>query len=128
MASQLKVDKFTGVTTAGSISVTSGSTTTNLQQGLAKAFHGYGDNSAGTLNANSATLNIASYVDQGTGQSALFLTNPVTNTTNCVTGSTQGYDYGFYLNSTTEYRAGNVNSSGNYSDGITHTTVHGDLA
>ena len=38
MASELKVDKFTGVTTAGSIDVTGegNSTTTNLQQGLAK--------------------------------------------------------------------------------------------
>tara|TARA_B100000035_G_scaffold236397_1_gene204652 strand:+ start:432 stop:545 length:114 start_codon:yes stop_codon:yes gene_type:complete len=36
MASELKVDKFTGVTTAGSISVTGegNSTTTNLQQGF----------------------------------------------------------------------------------------------
>ena len=38
MASELKVDKFTGVTTAGSILVTGegNSTTTNLQQGLGK--------------------------------------------------------------------------------------------
>ena len=38
MASELKVDKFTGVTTAGSIDVTGegNSTTTNLQQGLCK--------------------------------------------------------------------------------------------
>ena len=40
MASQLKVDTITGVTTAGSIAVTGegNSTTTNLQQGLAKAW------------------------------------------------------------------------------------------
>ena len=40
MASELKVDKFTGVSTAGSILVTGegNSTTTNLQQGLAKSF------------------------------------------------------------------------------------------
>ena len=40
MASQLKVDTLTGVTTAGSIVVTGegNSTTTNLQQGLAKAW------------------------------------------------------------------------------------------
>ena len=38
MASELKVDKFTGVTTAGSIDVTGegNSTTTNLQQGLVR--------------------------------------------------------------------------------------------
>ena len=40
MASELKVDKITGVTTAGSIDVTGegNSTTTNLQSGLAKAW------------------------------------------------------------------------------------------
>ena len=40
MASELEVDKISGTTTAGSIVVTGegGSTTTNLQQGLAKAF------------------------------------------------------------------------------------------
>ena len=40
MASQLKVDTLTGVTTAGSIVVTGegNSTTTNLQQGLAKCW------------------------------------------------------------------------------------------
>ena len=43
MASELKVDKFTGVSTAGSILVTGegNSTTTNLQQGLAKSFLAY---------------------------------------------------------------------------------------
>ena len=35
MASELKVDKFTGVTTADVISVTTGSTTTTLQLGIA---------------------------------------------------------------------------------------------
>ena len=40
MASTLKINTLTGVTTAGSIAVTGegNSTTTNLQQGLAKAF------------------------------------------------------------------------------------------
>ena len=40
MASELKVDKITGVTTAGSIDVTGegNTTTTNLQQGLGKAW------------------------------------------------------------------------------------------
>ena len=48
MASQLKVDTITGVTTAGSIAVTGegNSTTTNLQQGLCKAWAEC--NSAGT--------------------------------------------------------------------------------
>jgi len=44
MASELKVDKFTGVTTAGSIDVTGegNSTTTNLQQGLCKVWYTLG--------------------------------------------------------------------------------------
>ena len=58
MASELKVDKFTGVTTAGSILVTGegNSTTTNLQQGLCKAWTS--DESAQN---NSATSNVDSF-------------------------------------------------------------------
>jgi hypothetical protein len=72
MASELKVDKFTGVTTAGSILVTGegNSTTTNLQQGLAKAW----------LNQDSGTsirdsFNIASITDTSTGQHTKTMTN-----------------------------------------------------
>ena len=62
MASQLKVDTLTGVTTAGSIDVTSGSTTTNLQQGLAKVWI-KGDTSASLLDS----FNVATNTDVGTG-------------------------------------------------------------
>jgi len=70
MASELKVDKITGVTTAGSIDVTTGSTTTNLQSALPSAVFGMNLNSttyAGvTVNQlPSSTLNIASGVDGG---------------------------------------------------------------
>ena len=63
MASQLKVDTITGVTTAGSISVTGegNSTTTNLQQGLAKAWWRV-DNMAIIDSFNSASI-----TDNGTG-------------------------------------------------------------
>jgi len=63
MASELKVDKFTGVTTAGSISVTSGSTTTNLQEGLAKMVINY-DQIADTVRSS---LNVSSVSDNSTG-------------------------------------------------------------
>ena len=45
--SEIKTDKLTGVSTAGSILVTGegNSTTTNLQQGLAKAWVTYTDGS-----------------------------------------------------------------------------------
>ena len=66
MASVLKVDTLTGVTTAGSIAVTGegNSTTTNLQQGLAKAWINM--DGTGTI-ATRDSLNITSITDEGTG-------------------------------------------------------------
>tara|TARA_R110002012_G_scaffold39555_1_gene109394 strand:+ start:411 stop:869 length:459 start_codon:yes stop_codon:yes gene_type:complete len=60
MASQLKVDTLTGVTTAGSIVVTGegNSTTTNLQQGLAKHWVNYdavNQTTDGSFNQSSLT-------------------------------------------------------------------------
>ena len=66
MASELKVDKFTGVTTAGSILVTGegNSTTTNLQQGLAKAWVAFTGTS--TISTNDS-FNTSGVTDNGTG-------------------------------------------------------------
>ena len=66
MASILKVDTLTGVTTAGSISVTGegNSTTTNLQQGLAKFWIAM--NGSGTPAAIDS-FNVGSITDVGTG-------------------------------------------------------------
>ena len=80
MASELKVDKFTGVTTAGSISVTGegNSTTTNLQQGLCKAW----SVNFTLLSSSGATedaFNIASTTDEGTGTASLNFTNAYAN-------------------------------------------------
>lgn len=63
MASILKVDTITGVTTAGSIAVTGegNSTTTNLQQGLAKSW------SRVDPNTISDSFNVSSLTDAGTG-------------------------------------------------------------
>ena len=73
MASELKVDKFTGVTTAGSILVTGegNSTTTNLQQGLSKvwcSWTGDGASAYDSFNVSSLTdssniLNLVSYTN-----------------------------------------------------------------
>ena len=79
MASELKVDKFTGVTTAGSIDITGegNSTTTNLQQGLAKHFVNFnGDDSFGVRGG----FNNASVTDHGTGDYEYFFTNDMNNT------------------------------------------------
>lgn len=80
MASELKVDKITGVTTAGSIDVTGegNSTTTNLQQGLVKAWVNYTTVSTTT---NQDSFNVDSLTDGGTGETTITFTN-VMNTTN----------------------------------------------
>ena len=74
MASQLKVDTITGVTTAGSIAVTAegNSTTTNLQQGLAKAWALLDGTSTIALQDS---FNIASVSDEGTGDYIFTVTN-----------------------------------------------------
>jgi hypothetical protein len=78
MASQLKVDTITGVTTAGSISVTGegNSTTTNLQQGLAKAWVYFQGTS--TV-ASRDSLNVASLTDNGTGDYTITYTSAYAN-------------------------------------------------
>ena len=84
MASELKVDKITGVTTAGSIVVTGegNSTTTNLQQGLAKAWIRY-DGTSVTDNTDLAgvgdSFNYTSVVDGGTGKYTFTFTNNMGN-------------------------------------------------
>ena len=66
MASILNVDTISGKTTAGSISITGegNSTTTNLQQGLLKAWAETNDD--GLVLKDS--LNVSGLVDTGTGQ------------------------------------------------------------
>ena len=79
MASELKVDKFTGVTTAGSILVTGegNSTTTNLQQGLAKAW-AHTNGSSGTPSLEDS-FNMSSITDLATGRYQHFFTNTMVN-------------------------------------------------
>jgi len=73
MASELKVDKFTGVTTAGSILVTGegNSTTTNLQQGLCKQWIKF--SSANHSTADS--FNTTSITDNGTADTTITIAN-----------------------------------------------------
>jgi len=74
MASELKVDKFTGVTTAGSILVTGegNSTTTNLQQGLCKAWVDLTGTSTVGINDS---FNTSGITDEGTGHYSNSFTN-----------------------------------------------------
>ena len=131
MASILKVDTLTGVTTAGSISVTGegNSTTTNLQQGLAKAFI-VGTDAAGITNS----LNVGSGTDNGTGNYSYSYVNNMANSNWCFSGSSEaaarmltldvasvakdsnGFDVRLYIH------------NGNEDDRSHGGQLHGDLA
>jgi hypothetical protein len=133
MASELKVDKFTGVTTAGSILVTGegNSTTTNLQQGLAKMwFYKVTDGSslADSFNASSVT-------DTGTGDFTVVINNNMNNANYGMgKGSTVAYDS--QTSASGEQLAGIESTSlriktyqnGGISDSVCLGSIHGDLA
>ena len=141
MASILKVDTITGVTTAGSIAVTGegNSTTTNLQQGLAKAWtHFQGTSTAASVDG----LNISSVDDDGTGDYGLHFTNNMGNATYCVTfgidddGSAsvvigQDTTNGTMATGNFDFEAYYVNSSSNrtnYDYANHYMVITGDLA
>tara|TARA_A100001515_G_scaffold95556_1_gene76655 strand:- start:45 stop:455 length:411 start_codon:yes stop_codon:yes gene_type:complete len=78
MASILKVDTITGVATAGSIAITGegNSTTTNLQQGLAKSWVLWNQSSPEVYDS----LNISSMTDSSTGFFDMNVTNAMSST------------------------------------------------
>jgi len=83
--SEILVNKLTGTSTAGSILVTGegNSTTTNLQQGLAKAWSNF--NGTGTIAVRDSN-NVASLLDGGSGTYTVNTTNALANVNYCVTG------------------------------------------
>ena len=135
MASQLKVDTITGVTTAGSVAVTGegNSTTTNLQQGLVKAWINL--NGTGTI-ATRDSFNSASITDNGTGEYIDTFTNPMVNTTYSVSGESgtlgANNENMFVCNfgrSTTGSRGSNMSDGGSAADRDLYCImVAGDLA
>ena len=78
MASELKVDKFTGVTTAGSILVTGegNSTTTNLQQGLVKVWARYEQDGTNSI---LDSFNVSGLTDEGNGDATVSIANDMGN-------------------------------------------------
>ena len=81
---EIKTNTFKGQTTAGSIAVQGeGTNTTNLQQGLTKAW--------GNLNSSSFGLrdsfNFASATDHSAGTHTVTYTTAMANTNYCVTGA-----------------------------------------
>ena len=89
--STILVNTLTGTSTAGSIVVTGegNSTTTNLQQGLAKCWVNF--NGGGTA-AIGDSLNAASITDQSTGNYKFTFTANMGNTDFCATGTAKETD------------------------------------
>jgi len=127
--SEIKTDKLTGVGTAGVIVVTGegNSTTTNLQQGLAKAWVSKATD--GTQSIQGDSFNASSLTDVSTGQLDITVTDLMNNNGFCVQNTTTS-NYPYYGNaqSTSKYRLISVNSGGSVADGAKNGTVYGDLA
>ena len=131
----IKTNTLTGTTSAGSIVVTGegGSTTTNLQQGLVKAWINL--NGTGTI-ATRDSFNSASITDNGTGEYIDTFTNPMVNTTYSVSGESgtlgANNENMFVCNfgrSTTGSRGSNMSDGGSAADRDLYCImVAGDLA
>ena len=129
MASTLKINTLTGVTTAGSIAVTGegNSTTTNLQQGLAK-YWGAGV-SAGTSIEDS--FNIGSLTDSGSGVQRWNYTNPMSSSNySAFNSSTAGGANAdtIWNEKTTTYQDINFHDDSSYADNRSNVGGFGDLA
>ena len=145
MASELKVNTLTGVSTAGSIAVTAegNSTTTNLQQGLAKGWINY--KQAATFVTNDS-FNISSVNDDGTGEGDTNYTNNFGNANYAAAGAagrvnltgTEAYWTFPTRGSSSVYSTSSTSWTSGYnptSDALTAAdcvlnilTIHGDLA
>ena len=145
MASTLKINTLTGVSTAGSIAVTGegNSTTTNLQQGLAKQWCNFVGSSASVNDS----FNTASVTDNGTGDFSPQITNDMSGVhyiVSCIikpkssqSNQTLGRAGNLRYNESPSaggYRvitvtcADNTGTVGPEDNDMTMTTVHGDLA
>ncbi len=130
MASILKVDAMQGVTTAGSITVTSegGSATVQMQQGLCKAWL-QGNSDASTDD----DFNIASGTDNGTGDYTYSFTANMNNNTHIATGMSSDNNAEIIHSNSRSTTSVNIKvkegSDGSTAKDRAHAAaVHGDLA
>ena len=131
MASELKVDKFTGVTTAGSIDVTGegNSTTTNLQQGLAKVWSCV---EQGTT-AFDDSFNCSGITDVATGRFTPAFSNNMNNALYSLTGCCDANGavavYGSKTSSSIQLQTGDALGSSGLADyDNASSAINGDLA
>ena len=133
--STILVNTLTGTSTAGSIAVTGegNSTTTNLQQGLAKSWANF--NGTGTI-ALTDSFNVASLSDEGTGEYETNFTNSMNNgnfaihVTSDANSSNDGFNRtaGGSNNTTAKGHARHYEAGSITDTSLMITTVHGDLA
>jgi len=114
--STLLLNTLTGKTSAGSIVVTGegGSTTTNMQQGLAKAWTNF--NGTGTI-AHRDSFNCGTLTDQGTGQYDINFTSNMASANHCPTANSNAYN-----------ATNNFNSSAFCPVGTSHSSMTGNTA
>ena len=134
---KIKTNVFEGQTTAGSISVQGeGTSTTNLQQGLAKCWINFeGDATIAT----SDSFNVSGITDNTTGDYQIAISNDMSNANYSVTGSGT-HDAGSYTcylaidhdvpptTSTVDVNAMNSGNSQRIDAELLCVTLHGDLA
>ena len=134
MASILKVDTITGVTTAGSIAITGegNSTTTNLQQGLAKAWANI--DGSGTVSFQDS-FNTSGLVDNGTGDYTTSFSTSFGNANYSFTycGASDGAETTYQMKSASmavgTHQIQLKNAAGTVTDrNFICGTFHGDLA
>ena len=136
--STLKTNTLTGTTSAGSILVTGegGSNTTNLQQGLAKAY-GYAQHRTSTVELKDS-FNISSWSDDATGQSTWNINSDMANTTytpvvsssydSTAGGGIVGSDE-VWVTGAGVFKQDTFFGNGTFYDNdYVYATVHGDLA
>ena len=133
--STILVNTLTGTSTAGSIAVTGegNSTTTNLQQGLAKSWLNHKGSGSGTDIRDS--LNAASAVDNGTGNYTYTFTNAFSNDDFSFTycGAQSGAETTYQMSTAAQATGTHTiqlkNAAGTVTDrDFICGTFHGDLA
>ena len=130
MASTLKINTLTGVTTAGSIAVTGegNSTTTNLQQGLAKSWITF--KSASTF-IERDSFNVSTLTDSDAGYGTVTMTSVMSSIYHTVhsTSNDENAHAGSGSHTTANYQLFSKNSSAALTDADgQYGTVFGDLA
>jgi len=125
--SEVKTNKLTGTSTAGSISVVAegNSTTTNLQQGLAKAWAKYTQGGP-TINDS---FNIASIADNSAGNFTPSFTNAMASANYvfpAISGEKHIQQSG--TDATGSFTLISSSAGNSAGDGNNYLSVHGDLA